>query len=217
MLSTNEIHAAIRAAALAYWAKNIEDQTGSLVIRDFYHRAGWRWLAAYKNGRDHWCGMFAGNCTLNIGHHIEPDQCVGVVIDPDIAHFVTPSTSRLNNPRKWAQATPTPPIKFEIPPPHYRDPHKASEALKASMGPELVEALIPGAIATVTSRGLDTYGGHILIVDSYDGGLEFTTIEGNAWGQLGNGEHGEGVIRRKRYISDLRRVYHLKPQHVEET
>lgn len=221
MLTTNEIHAAIRLAALAYWNQEIQDRTGSIVIRNFYRRAGWHWIESYKNGRDHWCGIFAGICTLSIGDHIKPDQCVPVVIDPDIAHYVTPSTSRLNNPRKWAQATDTPPRKFEFNGERGSVSGNVSRRMldyDFSIDPGFCElALIPGAIATVTSRGLDTYGGHIVIVDSYDGGQTFKTIEGNAFGYLPNGTWSEGVIRRDRDINELRRVYHLSPEHVEET
>ena len=205
MLTTKQIHEAIRKAALAYWEQTIIDQTGSDVILNMYHRAGWHWLKDYRNGRDHWCGMFAGNCSLDIGDHIQASVCLPYVVDPDIALFVTPSTGRLNSERKWKQATDTPPRKFEF---TEEDPQLIPWSYEA--------ALIPGAIATIKSRGFDTYGGHIVIVDSYEAGADnFTTIEGNAKGLLGNGETGEGVIRTNRPISALRRVYHLQPEHVE--
>jgi hypothetical protein len=54
-------------------------------------------------------------------------------------------------------------------------------------------------------------GDHItLCIDASTVGEGYiTTIEGNAHGELGNGEQGEGVITRQRTLNEFAHVYRL--------
>lgn len=205
MYTTKQIHAAIREAALDFWSEVIVDRDGSPEIERMFRSI--RWDFHIVNGyRDKakwaWCGVFAANCMLKIGEHLEENQCVPVLVDLDILHIVMPSTKRLASKKKWEAAT-------DIEPQIFRD----YDRLGVRRG------LIPGAICTIATRKYGNYrddvGGHVVIVDEYDGGDTFTTIEGNANGRFGNGSHGEGVIRRVRNVADVRRVYLLQPEHLE--
>lgn len=200
--TTRQIHLAIRQAAEELWKAYIEDFDDSLEILRMFHAIGWNWIHAYKNSEKFaWCGVFAGVCCLNARYFLEEGLCANTTVDFDIARVVMPSTVRLDSLRKWQQATAHGPIRF----------------LPEDVGPD---ALIPGAIVTIAARNYgdyrDTIGGHIVIVDSYEGGDTFTTIEGNAHGTFPDeGLKGEGVVKRTRNTSDIRRVYHLRPEHLE--
>jgi hypothetical protein len=201
--SKQEIHTAIRLAALALWSEHVIDVHGSEKIESFFHEVGWSWIKGYKNNESFaWCGVFAGVCCMRVGNHLEPNQCVPVVVDPDIARVVMPSTYRLASSAKWKQAT----------------VHPADQWGSSVDGP-LKNWLIPGAIVTISARKYgdrrDYMGGHIVIVDELTAEDEFSTIEGNGHGLFPDGKRGEGVIRRTRKLSDVRRVYHLRRDHLE--
>jgi len=74
-----------------------------------------------------------------------------------------------------------------------------------------LENIEPGDIVVVFTAKRSLQGDHItLCVDNstmQDGYI--TTIEGNAHGELGNGERGEGVITRKRNLDEVAHVYRL--------
>ena len=73
------------------------------------------------------------------------------------------------------------------------------------------EKVMPGDIVVVYSAKRALQGDHItLCVDNStlkDGYI--TTIEGNAHGTLGNGDYGEGVIKRERKLEEFAHVYRL--------
>lgn len=76
----------------------------------------------------------------------------------------------------------------------------------------------PGDIVVVYSSKRSLQGDHITIcVDSttIDQGY-ITTIEGNAHGTLGNGEYGEGVIKRERKLEEFAHVYRLLGEDFDE-
>lgn len=201
--SKQEIHAAIRLAAIDLWDQKIVDYHGSLSIEAFFHEVGWSWIRGYKNNEGFaWCGVFAGVCCMRIGNHLELNQCVPIVIDPDIPRVVMPSTYRLASSAKWKQASAHMP-----------------EIWGASVDGPLKNWLIPGAIVTIAARKYgdrrDWMGGHIVIVDELTSDEEFTTIEGNGHGRFPDESRGEGVIRRTRKLADVRRVYHLRRDHLE--
>lgn len=50
------------------------------------------------------------------------------------------------------------------------------------------------------------WGDHITILERIEGETLYT-IEGNAYGTLGDGSHGEGVIRRERDASEIAFIY----------
>ena len=68
-----------------------------------------------------------------------------------------------------------------------------------------------GDIVVIYTSKRSTQGDHItLCIDAstIDQGY-ITTIEGNAHGELGDGEYGEGVIKRRREIKEIAHVYRL--------
>lgn len=68
-----------------------------------------------------------------------------------------------------------------------------------------------GDIVVVYTSKRSAQGDHItLCIDAstIDQGY-ITTIEGNAHGELGDGEYGEGVIKRRREIKEIAHVYRL--------
>ena len=73
-----------------------------------------------------------------------------------------------------------------------------------------VEKMRAGDIVVVFSAARKSYGDHITICTeppAADG--VFETVEGNAHGELGNGERGEGVIMRQRSVDEVAHVYRL--------
>lgn len=73
------------------------------------------------------------------------------------------------------------------------------------------DKLRAGDIVVVWTHKNSVQGDHItLCVDSssLDKGY-ISTIEGNAHGTLGNGKHGEGVIKRERALNEIAHVYRL--------
>ena len=67
-----------------------------------------------------------------------------------------------------------------------------------------------GDIVVVFTSKRSIQGDHITLCHSTDlknGYIE--TIEGNAKGTLGDGEYGEGVIKRRRSFEEIAHVYRL--------
>ena len=69
----------------------------------------------------------------------------------------------------------------------------------------------PGDIVVVYSSKRALQGDHItLCIDNSTVNEGYiTTIEGNAHGTLGDGEYGEGVIKRQRKFSEFAHVYQI--------
>ena len=76
----------------------------------------------------------------------------------------------------------------------------------------------PGDIVVVYSSKRALQGDHItLCIDNSTINEGYiTTIEGNAHGTLGNGEYGEGVIKRQRKFSEFAHVYRLLGEDFDE-
>ena len=73
-----------------------------------------------------------------------------------------------------------------------------------------VDRMQTGDIVVVFSAAMKSYGDHItLCVEPPDENGLFETVEGNAHGELGNGERGEGVITRQRSVDEVAHVYRL--------
>ena len=99
------------------------------------------------------------------------------------------------------------PIRNKIFPSCYRM-YKAWSQSSRRIEPAKVS---PGDIVIVYTSKRSIQGDHItLCVDAstIDQGY-ITTIEGNAHGELGNGEYGEGVITRQRTLDEFAHVYRL--------
>lgn len=73
-----------------------------------------------------------------------------------------------------------------------------------------------GDIVVVFTSKRSVQGDHITIATSslIDG--EFSTIEGNAHGTLGNNEYGEGVVKNNRSLDQVAHVYRLLDEDYDE-
>ena len=72
------------------------------------------------------------------------------------------------------------------------------------------DKMAPGDIVVVYAAKRSKQGDHITIcVEAPDAEGVFLTVEGNAHGTLGDGSHGEGVIRRDRSLDEVAHVYML--------
>jgi len=199
-----------RFAALAEWGTHVTDEPGN--VEHFFDAVGWNFHIknGYQNNEKFaWCGIFAGAMGLEIGHYLEPGQCVPVFLDPDVAKFAFPSTRRLVSAGKWAAAGVSPPTILR--------PLKNHEP---GLGFLSLDLLKPGMTCTVGNG--KKHGTHIVIVDKINpesGTVD--TIEGNAHGELGDGSWGEGVVRRRgehaRPFEEFRRAILLDPiQHFDD-
>ncbi len=75
----------------------------------------------------------------------------------------------------------------------------------------------PGDIVVVYSAKRSKQGDHITIcVEAPNCDGVFKTVEGNAHGTLGDGSHGEGVIRKERNLNEVAHVYRLLGEDFDE-
>lgn len=230
--SLAEIRKAIIKAAEREWLLSVRDDDAGVpgdrdIITGYFDSNGWRSNLpsyGYKEslGGVAWCGHFQGHIHQQIGRYIEPDVCVPLSLDPDIAHFVLPSTLRVHSPAKWrAAGSPMPTIYTS---------DGTSPVLFSDGTPQrvykLADVLVPGVMALIVTREYGDYrddiGGHFVLITAYDADAgTIDTIEGNARGEFANGGWGEGVIRRRgksaRKITDIRSVIHLDLGHFELT
>ena len=174
-------------------------------ITEYFHRCGWQWaLNETAGGRYseearrrrpdllNWCGLFPAWCGLHVGLYLEPGQCVPVRLRHGVAQRVLPSTYRAQSPDKWADAGIAPPAQV---------PH---------------DEIAPGDIVTVVTGSGKPYGDHFaIVVDVSRDGAWIDTVEGNATGELGDGEVGRGVVTKVRSLADVVRVYRFDERHFE--
>lgn len=210
-------------AAVAEWERNVRDDDGGeagdrTIIGSYFAANGWgSWLDAVTGGgyvetpRTSWCGQFVAAMGHRVGDYLREGVCVPVGIDHDVARMVLVSTARLADPKRWrAAGVGTPKI--------YRAA-STKGMLQRSDGRLVAPASVlePGVVATFKTTGRKpAIGDHIVLVHSYDVETQtIYTVEGNGRGKLADGTWGEGVIRRSRPLSDLRRVYPLDLEHYE--
>lgn len=147
-------------------------------------------VEAYRFDGDYeWCGAFAARCWRAAG------------LDPMLATIYFSSTYRLDMYGRERLAFAS----------------KREKALVARLGgkceylqldddstPDDVAAFAPraGDILLVGSESYEDrmpYGTHVTIVESFDAAAStFLTVEGNATGELGNRQHGQGVVKQAR-------------------
>lgn len=167
------------------------------VITDYISGNGWQgWLDKYGDGKytERYEDEDGEERTMKwCGHFVGAmlrrvgDELTGVDVRAPLVRFCTPSCSRLASSRKWKEA--------KLPEPELLDIMSAE----------------PGDIATV---GSTKNGTHIVLIVARPNPAGYVdTIEGNAWGELGDGSHGEGVVRRRRQWSEFCRVYRLGFEH----
>jgi hypothetical protein len=106
------------------------------------------------------------------------------------------------------------PIRQKIFPSCYRM-YKAWSQSSRRIEPAKVS---PGDIVVVFTSKRSMQGDHIaLCIDASTVGEGYiTTIEGNAHGELGNGDQGEGVITRQRTLNEFAHVYRLLSSDFDE-
>jgi len=199
---TQIIEGAILAAELS-WEDTIRDtQKGHpgdiMEIERFFHLVDWGWmLARGKDGRYQeskgmmWCGIFAGACFVQAGDFLDTEHCVDVKLKSQIASSCFPSCPRLASERRWEQCGVTPPERF--------DPKDVQRG---------------DILILDTPRTSRPSGDHIMIAL---GGLQedgtIPTIEGNAYGTLGDGTYGEGVVKNNRPLERCLHAYRLRIEH----
>lgn len=175
-----------------------------------------------KHDASAWCGHTQSNWGLSVGDHLEPGRCVGVYLDPDIAYNCLASTRRMTSAKKWRAAghdllVPINVVQLII-------------GIGTSNAGDLAKVLAIPRVCTIVTRHYgdkrDDVGGHFVLVTDYDPVSQtIETLEANAYGLLGNGEYGEGVIKRvglegekwdARPVEDLRLIYPFDVHHFEE-
>ncbi len=110
------------------------------------------------------------------------------LILPDIRYFCLPSTNRMQSAAQWKKT-----------------------GVKMPDGWELEKSTIQrGDIITVGSGKF--YGTHLALVVERDDHI-LKTVEANTFGELGNGKSGRGVVRRRRTIKEVQRVYRFDHRH----
>lgn len=208
MYSATEIMSAWADAADHEWQRVVRDDDRGVpgnraTITRYFEAVGWGWHVpgGYVERPDNpWCGIGQAFCGLRLGDFIEPGVCTGVMLDPELARVVLPSTRRLAKRRWWDKA------RAIRPQPWIPDDGQAA----------LAELLQMPRIATIASRDYgddrNEFGGHVVLIADYSTG-QFETIEFNGRGILGDGQWGEGVVVRRgehaRDVAELRRVYPL--------
>lgn len=183
--------------ALAIWAENIDVKTleGRKRITDFFTtnknssgKSYWGGAHLAKVSTDgifddkkrfgedgQYCGLFIAYCGLGI-------------IQPDICHYVLPSTARAASAIKWKEAGVEKPAKVDF------------------------DDIRPGDIITVVTTAQKSYGDHFALVLGRKGQL-LETVEGNATGILASGKRGRGVVKGARDVKSVRCVYRLDERH----
>jgi hypothetical protein len=188
-------------AAQALWRTNIQDIADGEVNHDItmlFDENGWdHWLRDEDKGGcpdgytrppdPDYCGHTVAWFARHVGDHLDDRMSAAVMVDPELARTVFPSTYRLSRREKWEDCGHTRP---------------------AYVAPERVA---PGDIVVVGDD--KSYGDHITLCIYPLRGGKFATIEGNATGQLPDGTQGKGVIKRKRTIHEITRIYRLDNSH----
>lgn len=178
-------------STLAVWRATIRDiEQGQPDDREWidamWRDLGWSWFIdsrgdkGYDEAPESWCG--AGLAWIGrhrFGEHLEPHLCVDARLRSDIASQVLPGTDRMFDRARWKD------LGF--------DKWPGIDANEISVT-DTAEHLSPGVICTV---GDDRDGSHIVMVEAVnaDNGT-YRTVECNAYGVLGDGFYGEGIVRR---------------------
>lgn len=199
-----KVRLAAVAAAEAEWKKTVRDdytdpKTGKVYtfspeIIAYHEDSGAAWPVAdgYQEAEDFWCGVFAAYCYSRVGDFLIDGQCVDLRLKPEVAKVALLSTTRLNSPDRWEQAGVPQAIRLE---------------------PEDAE---PGDLLVFrTGRTGRPWGDHITVGKSKPKNGEVELFEGNAWGTLGDGSRGEGVVVNTRKLAEVARAWRLRIEHLE--
>lgn len=144
-----------------------------------------------RSGPLNWCGIGPAYCGVHlVGQFLEDGQCVPVRLLPDIANYVLPSTYRNQS----------------------KEIHRSHGLDKATA--ITLEDIQRGDLATVKTGAGIRWGDHIVVVTGKSG-ANVETVEFNAYGDLGNGFNGRGVVRRIRALADVVQVRRFDERHFE--
>lgn len=220
--NTEEMRLIVESAAqalLAEWALDIKDPLSVWIdravagdpapdtrrwaarIEDYIRTAGkvWGRILDQRTGppfyrtSDAWCGFFVdfGYATA----HRQPNA-PQFKINPKISEIVLPSTLRIDSRAHWLRAGYLVPLN--------------GKAIKPA-------DIQRGDIVTIQTRRVDAkdYGDHyVFALSGVDEDGFFDTVEGNAEGRKPTGpDTRQGVVKCRRPISRVRRVYRLEPRH----
>lgn len=209
-------------AALAEHARTVDATTpeGEEIITDYFDRIGWRWaiekaggtrftegLRKANPGLLEYCGIFWAAVGMEVGAHMpEPEMMKSFLgrfllrmvefepperdlqIHPRVAEYVLPSTYRIEHAGHWG----------DVP-----------EADRVT-----VQEMKRGDLIIVSTSGRKAYGDHFAGVVSVDRDAQTVqTVEANAWGVLGDGGEGRGVVRRQRRFDVIRRIRRFDERH----
>jgi hypothetical protein len=203
-LRMDELGQAAVLVAELEWEKVIRDPEDEDDIIRFHNTSGADWATndGYQEDTDFWCGVFVAHCYSMAGSYLAELESVSyradldVELDKEIGSMMFPSTTRLagRGPVSW-------------------------EGLRDGEGlpkPDIVDPkeVRPGDIPVVsTGRTNRVWGDHVTIARGESEKGRIPTYEGNAFGVLGNGSSGEGVIQGERRFEDVAVVYRLLPEH----
>lgn len=135
-----------------------------------------------------WCGLFVGWGGLRMGNFLEEGQCLDLQLHHHIVDFIVPGTDRLYDKHRWSE-----------------------QGLPFPDQPGIDDL----TVADVITVGSEVDGSHIAVVQSQprENPREIETIEGNSSdgqeGVLGDGKHGEGVIKTTRHVDEIKQTYRL--------
>lgn len=189
----NIIDGAVRAA-LSDWRSGVVDFQPGLDptparIRAYFDAAGWAWYLEPSGGEytektldgyQEWCGLAVANWLSRAGDYMADDRCLNAGLKPSLAYYVLPGTSRILGDGKWAEAG--------------LDPARIRR-------PDPADIRRGDVVVTANNEGRPSHIVLALGAPGPDG--RFETVEGNAYGDLGGGVYGEGVVRLRR--AELRR------------
>lgn len=177
------------------WEKNIEEKIHevNLEITAMFDNNGWgRWLRSVEGG----------GCPNGYVRPPDPDWCgqaiasfalkIKPVINKKLARKVLVSTYRLSEKSNWLECN----VPFPL--------------------IENKEDIKRGDIVVLKWKNGKVYGDHIVLAvsDLKEDGT-FDTIEGNATGELPNG-NGRGLVKQNREKTQVARIYRLNEEHLDQ-
>lgn len=140
-----------------------------------------------------WCGYTIAAAGRMLGDYLESRRCLDVALARPVAVHCLPSCSRMHAASRWSDA--------QAPQPEHPDPSEIQR----------------GDIVAVRTTGSQPHGDHLVLATDAPNSVGFDTVEGNAYGRLGDGQHGQGVIRGRRVLEKVYQVYRLGIDHFEGT
>jgi hypothetical protein len=196
-MNGEQLRRAMVEVAHAEWRKPVRSIGNEDIITGYWDICGWGgWLRSQKgcangyvrvqgSGVD-WCGIYIAACALRVGEVMDTKAR----LRPGLARYVLPSTQRMTDKARWQSAG--------LP----------------LLEPIALRSVAPGDIVTVDTGKGKPFGDHFVLVEDVLPGF-LCTLEGNARGQLGDGQQGHGVVFRTRQMSAVKRVYRLNEAHFE--